>query len=169
MPFLFLPHSREDEAQIAKIDEDRLPYLNNVCRESLRYIPPAPLTSRINSVEDHLCGYRIPAGTMVQMIPNTINRLPNFWRETANVFDPDRWDHLPETYTENGYMTFLRGPRSCIGRKFAETEMKTLLCCLLSMYRFDSDETADDPENSKTWRVTLRPPRGSNLKVTLLD
>lgn len=170
MPFLFVPHSREDEAQIAKIDEDRLPYLNNVCRESLRYIPPVPVTARMNSADDQLCGYHIPAGTMVQMFSNTINRLPQFWGETADVFDPDRWDRLPDSYTMNAYMTFLHGPRSCIGKKFAETEIKALLCCLLSMYRFERDENVEDPEDGKMWRITLRPPKdGMNLKVSLLD
>ena len=168
MPFLF-SHGREDEARLSEMDEDRLPYLNNVCRESLRYIPPVPLAVRQNFAEEQLCGYRIPAGTMVYMFANTINRVPEFWGDTADVFDPDRWDHLPETYTANAYMTFLHGPRGCIGKKFAETEMKTLLCCLLSMYRFDIDDSVDDPENSKMWRITLRPKDGITLKVTLLE
>ena len=170
MPFLFLPHTREDEAQLAKIDEDRLPYLNNVCRESLRYIPPVPLTARMNSADDQLCGYHIPAGTTVAMFSNTINRIPHFWGETADVFDPDRWDRLPDTYTPNAYMTFSQGPRSCIGKKFAETEIKTLLCCLLSLFRFERDERVEDPEEGKVWRITLRPPKdGMNIKVSLLD
>ena len=170
MPFLFDPHTREDEDQIAKIDEDRLPYLNNVCRESLRYIPPVPLTARMNSADEQLCGYHIPAGTTVAMFSNTINRLPQFWGETADVFDPDRWDRLPDTYTPNAYMTFLHGPRSCIGKKFAETEIKTLLCCLLSMYRFERDEKVADPEDGKVWRITLRPPKGGmSMKVSLLN
>ncbi|MCJ1459607.1 hypothetical protein MMC28_009986 [Mycoblastus sanguinarius] len=167
MPFLF-SHSREDESWLSKIDEDRLPYLNNVCRESLRYIPPVPLTRRENTAEDQLCGYRIPVGTHVYIPLNTIHRAPEFWGETADVFDPDRWDHLPESYTANAYIAFLYGPRGCIGRKFAETEMKTLLCCLLSMYRFEIDDTVDDPENWKMWRITLRPKDGITLKVTLL-
>ncbi|CAF9934838.1 MAG: hypothetical protein ALECFALPRED_006159 [Alectoria fallacina] len=168
MPFLF-SHDREDEARFLEIDEDRLPYLNNVCRESLRYIPPVPLAVRQSFADEHLCGYRIPAGTMVCMFANTINRAPEFWGNTANIFDPDRWDHLPDTYKANAYMTFLHGPRGCIGKKFAETEMKTLLCCLLSMYRFDIDDSVDDPENSKMWRITLRPKDGITLKVSLLE
>ena len=41
MPCLF-SDSREDESWLSKIEKDHLPYLNNVCRESLRYIPPVP-------------------------------------------------------------------------------------------------------------------------------
>ena len=169
-PFLFSPnsHDREDESRLSEIDEDHLPYLNNVCRESLRYIPPIPFVIRQNSADDRLCGYRIPAGTLTFIYINTINRAPGFWGDTADTFDPDRWDQLPETYTANAYMSFLHGPRGCIGRKFAETEMKTLLCCLLSMYRFDIDDTVDDPEKWKMWRIVHRPKDGTKLKVTPL-
>ena len=62
-------------------------------------------------------------------------------------------------------MTFLQGPRGCIGRKFAEVEMKLLLCSLLSMYTFEPDKTVDDPEDWKMWRLVLRPRDGVSLVV----
>ena len=65
-------------------------------------------------------------------------------------------------------MTFLQGPRGCIGRKFAETEMKCLVICLLSMYRFEPDTTVDNPELWKMWRLVLRPKDGISCKVSLL-
>lgn len=167
MPFLF-SDNREDESWLSKADEDRLPYLHNVCRESLRYIPPIPFTRRAPIVEEQVCGYRIPAGTSVYVPLNAIHRAPEYWGETADVFDPDRWDHLPETFTANAFLAFLQGPRGCIGKKFAETEMKVLLCCLLSAYRFEMDNTVDDPEIWKMWRVVLRPKDGIRLKVTPL-
>lgn len=170
MPFLFSPDREhgEDESLLAKIDEDRLPYLNNVCRESLRYIPPAPFTIRENTAEDQLCGYRIPVGTTLFINANTIHRVPEYWGDRADEFDPDRWDHLPAAMPKNAYLAFLHGPRGCIGQKFAETEMKTLLCCLLSKYRFEIDESVPDPEESKQWRIVLRPRDGITLKVTPL-
>lgn len=167
-PFLFTPAARHDESRLSTIDEDRLPYLNNVCRESLRYIPPVPLVLRENTADDVLGGYRVPAGTLVVIYSNTINRAPHFWGDEAHLFDPDRWDRLPDTYTPNAYMPFLHGPRGCIARKFAETEMKTLLCCLLSMYRFDVDGAVENPENLKMWRISHRPKDGITLKVTRL-
>ena len=111
----------------------------------------------------------IPAGTVATMYANAINRSPCYWGPDADVFDPDRWDALPESYTANAFMTFLHGPRGCIGKKFAETEMKTLLCCLLSAYRFEVDGSVADPEDWKMWRITLRPRDGITLKVTPLE
>lgn len=168
MPFLFNPEGRYDDESLAKADVDQLPFLDNVCRESLRYIPPIPMTVRQSLAEDSLAGYRIPAGTVVYVIANAINRLPMYWGPTADRFDPDRWNDLPCTWTNNAFMTFLQGPRSCIGRKFAETEMKIILCCLLSMYDFKRDETTKDPEDWKMWRLVLRPKWGVNLTVTAM-
>lgn len=168
MPFLFDPETRYDEASLAKVDADLLPYLDNVCRESLRYIPPIPMTVRMSIAPDTIGEYKIPAGTTIYIVANAINRLPIYWGPTADEFDPDRWDNLPETYTTNAFMTFLQGPRGCIGRKFSETEMKVLLCCLLSMYDFGMDSNVIDPETLKMWRLVLRPRDGMSLKVKML-
>ena len=168
MPSLFDPDSPEGEATLASVDVDQLHYLDNVCRESLRYIPPIPFTSRRAVSEDRLGGHLIPPDTYVSIHANAVNRLPQYWGPTASEFDPDRWDHLPSTYCPEAFMTFLQGPRGCIGRKFAEVEMKTLLCSLLSMYVFEPDTTFDDPEKWKMWRLVLRPKDGINLKVSLL-
>ncbi|KAK6820869.1 hypothetical protein PG995_003485 [Apiospora arundinis] len=94
--------------------------------------------------------------------------MPEYWGKTANEFDPDRWDDLPKSYTANAFMTFLQGPRGCIGRKFAETEMKILLCCVLSMYEFKRDVNVEDPESLKMWRLVLRPRDGVSVKVTAI-
>jgi len=168
MPHLFDPSQRSNLDQVNRVDPDQLPYMDNVCRESLRYIPPIPMTVRQSLKDDMLGPYKVPAGSVIYVLANTINRLPMYWGPTANVFDPDRWDNLPKTYTTNAFMTFLQGPRGCIGRKFAETEMKILLCCLLSMYTFERDLNVDNPEDWKMWRLVLRPKEGVSLKTTLL-
>ena len=167
-PFMFDPATRNDVARLSTLDADRLPYLENVCKESLRYIPPIPMTVRETIKDDHLANYFVPAGTTVYIHANAINRLPTFWGPDADKFDPDRWNNLPSTYTTNAFMTFLQGPRGCIGRKFAETEMKCLLVSLLSQYNFARDESVADPELWKMWRLVLRPRDGIQVKVSML-
>lgn len=170
IPELSNLESTTDPCRLA-FDVDRLPYLANVCRESLRYIPPIPYTLREAQSDVILDGYDIPKGTWIYVAANAINRLPAFWGTNPHpdIFDPDRWDHLPSEYTTNSYMTFLHGPRSCIGRKFAETEMKVLLCCLLSAFRFEQITEFEDQELHKHWLLVLRPRDGINLKVTLVQ
>lgn len=168
MPFLFDKETRFDAAHLALADADKLPYMDNVCRESLRYIPPIPMTVRQSIADDNLGGYKVPGNTVIYVLANAINRLPMYWGDNADSFDPDRWDDLPKTFTPNAFMTFLQGPRGCVGRKFAETEMKILLCCLLSMYEFKRDFSTMDPEEGKMWRLVLRPRDGVTVKVTAI-
>lgn len=167
MPFLFEDETRHTN-DAASADPDKLPYLDNVCRESLRFIPPIPMTVRQSIDDDTLGGYFVPQGTVIYILANTINRLPQYWGEDANEFKPDRWDNLTKNYTTNAFMTFLQGPRGCIGRKFAETEMKVLLCSLLSKFEFGSDGSEDDPELWKMWRLVLRPKNGVKLNVSAI-
>lgn len=166
MSFLFDDSTRFDEGILSKADVDLLPFMDDVCRESLRYIPSIPMTVRQSIKDDKLGDYFVPAGTTIYVMANAINRLPMYWGPTANEFDPARWRNLPETWTTNAFMTFLQGPRGCIGRKFAEVEMKTILCCLLSKFTFESDTTQQDPEELKMWRLVLRPRDGVSLKTT---
>ncbi|KAF2229386.1 cytochrome P450 [Viridothelium virens] len=160
--------SLEAHTLLPQIDVDQLPYLSNVCRESLRYIPPIPLTIREALHDTTLANHPIPKGTKLYIMANAINRLPEYWGPDADTFDPDRWDKLPSTHATNSFMTFLHGPRSCIGRKFAEMEMKVFLCCLLSTYKFEPDSAFEDQEDWKMWRLVLRPRDGINLKVSMI-
>jgi hypothetical protein len=40
--------------------------------------------------------------------------------------------------------------------------------CLLILFVFERDESVEDPENFKTWRLVLRPRDGVSLKVSKL-
>ena len=148
---------------------DQLPQLANVCNESLRFIPPVPIVQRECVEDTTLSGYLIPKGTNISISSNAINRLPWLWGPNASMFDPDRWSNLPKEWVPGAFATFLEGPRGCIGRKFAETEMKVLLCCLLSKFKFERDVNWPDQEERKNWRIVLRPRDGIHVKVSLVD
>lgn len=164
MPFLFNPDWHFDpDAPVT--NPDLLPYLSNVCRESLRHIPPIPMTVREALQDDVIKGYKIPKGTILYMLANAINHMYWFWGDEPNDFDPDRWDDLPETVVPSAMLTFLQGPRGCIGRKFAEVEMKILLCVMLSRWEFYPDYSTNDPEDWKMWRLVLRPKCGVPMLV----
>lgn len=140
MPSLFNPSTRDNDEQLINLDLEKLFHLINIWHESLRYIPPIPLISRQALADDRLGGYFLPAGTVIFTFANAIHRLSRYWGETANTFDPERGDKLLSTFARNSLMTFLQGPRDCVGRNFAERETKILLVCLLSRFRFERDE-----------------------------
>ena len=71
----------------------------------------------------------------------------------ANSFDLDRWDNLPANHPGTAYLSYWLGPRGCIGRKFAETEVKVLLICMLSKFRFQQDDKVENLEKEKVWKA----------------
>lgn len=149
-------------------------YLNNVCREILRFIPPGiptaynlivvSITNRVALVDDQVNGITIPKGTIVFIPIAAINFDETMWGSEADIFDPDRWDNLPETVTNFSYLTFLQGPRSCIGRRFAETEMRVLLAKLIQNYNFE--EVVKGRRVEKKAMITTRPKDGMYLKIS---
>ncbi|KAI0955822.1 hypothetical protein AcV7_006385 [Taiwanofungus camphoratus] len=139
-----------------------LPYLDAVCRETLRLDPTAPLPTRqpnkdvvlplsepIRGIDGKMMSeILVPKGTMV--IPGVLGSNINktLWGEDALEWKPERWlSPLPSAVTDapipgvySHLMTFFGGSRSCIGFKFSQLEMKVVLSVLLSNFTFELTE-----------------------------
>ncbi|KAI0716897.1 cytochrome P450 [Earliella scabrosa] len=136
-----------------------LPYLDAVCRETLRLHAPVtqafresrkdaviPLSQPIKGVDGStLTEIVVPRGTVVAVGILSSNRNKAIWGEDAMEWKPERWlDPLPDTVTEakvpgvySNLMTFMGGGRACIGFKFSQLEMKIVLCKLLAKFTFE--------------------------------
>lgn len=117
------------------------------------------ITSRVATVTDEVNGIKIPEHTIIFILLH--NRDKSVWGSDADEFKPDRWNNLPASYN---YLTFLQGPRSCIGRQFAETEMKVLLIALIRRFQFD--EVVKGRHVEKKVLITTRPEKGMYLKIS---
>jgi cytochrome P450 len=110
------------------LNGSQLPYLEMVAKETLRCVPPVPITVRVASKDDELDGYEIPKGTVIVLVPGVTHRLKEYWGEDADEFKPERWASTSEAGAsptkgdaagdlEGGskvfgaYMPFLLGPR----------------------------------------------------------
>jgi cytochrome P450 len=79
----------------------------------------------------------IAAGTSVNIPISSINRSSTFWGPDANEWKPERWlndlQGVPAGAKElPGYhhiLTFSEGPRMCLGKGFAVTEIKAWFLC----------------------------------------
>ncbi|CAE6403047.1 unnamed protein product [Rhizoctonia solani] len=140
-----------------------LPYLDAVCRESLRIHAPGSFIVRIAAKDWTLplhyptkskdgkltiTNIQIPKGTTVHVSFRAANRDERTWGSDAGEFRPDRWlESLPTSVSDarmpsvySSIMTFSGGLRACPGMKFALLEMKIVLSSLVSKFRFDLSE-----------------------------
>ncbi|RMD43348.1 hypothetical protein DV735_g1731, partial [Chaetothyriales sp. CBS 134920] len=155
---------------VTAADFDTLPLLNGVCQETLRLYPTVPITSREVVKQTQLGGHVLPVGTRIAIVPWAINKHPQFWGEDALEFKPSRWidtDGKPNNTggaTSNyASMTFLHGPRSCIGQGFARSELKCLLAAMVGRYDIKLTRPLDTyyPDGI----VTTKPANGMWLKL----
>ncbi|KDR81977.1 hypothetical protein GALMADRAFT_240373 [Galerina marginata CBS 339.88] len=140
-----------------------LPYLDTVVRESLRLYAPVPETSRVAAKDDFLPlskpfidrhgklhhELRMKKGQSVAIPIIPINRAKALWGEDAKEFKPERWENLPEEVSAipgvwGNMMTFIGGPRACIGYRFSIVEMKAILFTLIRAFEFDLAVPAND-------------------------
>ncbi|KAF8839261.1 cytochrome P450 [Paxillus ammoniavirescens] len=133
-----------------------LPYLDSVVRETMRVHAPVPSTVRMAMKDDLLPlekpftdkhgvvhdGIRISKGDPVFIPILAINRSEELWGPDAHEFKPERWDNLPEAVSNipgvwGHLLSFLGGPRACIGYRFSLVEMKALLFTLVRAFEFE--------------------------------
>ena len=91
-----------------------------------------------------------------------MHRLPEYFPEPLK-FNPDRWQSInSDRYS---YIPFLAGPRTCIGNRFALTEMKTILAILLNKLSF---RLVPETEIIRKMRLTMRPSPDLKLRISTI-
>ncbi len=147
---------------------DNMPYLHAVCNEILRVWSPVPLTLRDTANATTILDQYIPKGTKVILAPWAINFSTELWGPDAADFKPERWmahgqANAGGAQSNYAFMTFLHGPRSCIGSKFATAELACLIAAFVGFFEF---ELKDPTENIEIkGGITARPKNGMNVKV----
>ncbi|KAK9464070.1 cytochrome P450 [Lipomyces oligophaga] len=158
------PNGPEDIQTAEQIESLR--YLNNVTREIFRVNPPVLNALRQASEDIDICGTKIQKGTNVQLSMKAMNYDTKLWGPDADEFDPDRWNGR-QADNAFAYLTFLQGPRSCIGRRFAEIEFKCILAGFVG--RFEFGEAVPNQPIHRSFVVTVKPTDGLPLKVGIVD
>ncbi|KAG9018778.1 hypothetical protein FRB90_009782 [Tulasnella sp. 427] len=132
-----------------------LPYLDAVIREMLRMNSVLDTTARIATKDDVIplatpfvdrngverWEIRINRGEQIAINITAVNRDKSLWGEDSFEFKPERWLEANASPTPaqipgvfSSLLTFLGGPRACIGYRFAILEMKIIVFVLLRQF-----------------------------------
>lgn len=109
-------------------DLARLEQTTWVFKEALRMHPPLPVIPRRTIDETQWQGYRIPANTMVSLVPLHTHYMEAWWSNPWR-FDPERFSAERAEDKKHFYqwIPFGGGHHKCIGLNFAELQTKVFL------------------------------------------
>ncbi|KAG1821055.1 cytochrome P450 [Suillus subaureus] len=141
-------------------------YLDAVVHEVLRLHPPVNEFNRLAAADDVIPlsepvrtksgemtdSISIAKGTSITVSSAAINRSSAIWGPDAKEFKPDRWltedgisEKAKEVQGHRHLLTFVDGPRTCLGKDFALTEFKTVLSVLVKNFVFEMRDGPDTP------------------------
>ena len=135
------------DTDVTAADIESCQYLKAVSQEVLRLWAPVSLTLREAAVDTSIQGHFVPKGTNIILAPWAINASKHLWGPDALEFKPERWldadgkSNSKGSATSNfSFLTFLHGPRSCIGEKFARAEFECLLAAWVGKFETNFEE-----------------------------
>ncbi|GAM88387.1 hypothetical protein ANO11243_064200 [Dothideomycetidae sp. 11243] len=147
---------------------DSLPYLTAVINEVLRLWAPVTMTMRVANKDSSIQNVPVPKGTLLIMSPWATNTSYELWGDDAMQFNPDRW--MKDASSGKGgaesnysFLTFLHGPRSCIGERFSRSEFACLLAACVGRFEWEMETPGVEPRLGGM--VTPRPKDGLWVRV----
>ena len=150
-------------AEIASLGTDpdpmelaKLPYLDAVCKETLRIYPVAMLTFPRTVLEPtELMGYKLEVGQTLMGCIHLLHQREDIYPEPRK-FKPERF--LEREFSAYEFFPFGGGKRRCIGEALAKLELKLVLATIISHYELELE--SDRPEVPARRGVTLAPKTG---------
>ena len=153
-------------AEIASLGSDpdpmaiaKLPYLDAVCKETLRIYPVGMLTfPRLVREPVELIGYQLEPGQIVMGCIYLLHQREDVYPE-HHQFKPERF--LETEFSPYEFFPFGGGKPRCIGEALAKLEMKLVLATIIANY--DLELTSNKPEPPARRGVTLAPKTGVKM------
>jgi cytochrome P450 len=91
----------------------------------------------------------------------------SIWGEDAMEFKPERYFNINPSDIRLTYIPFSYGPRSCIGRNFAEMEMVGALATILKNFKLGIAENQKHVEEEA--KFTLGPKNPIKLLISVRE
>merc|ERR1711939_426323 len=170
-------------------DCQRMPFLTKCVMETLRLWPAVPSgTYRELQFDDTVKGpggkdVVLPKGTFVQVATWGRHRNPDLWGADVNEFNPYRKFNGNECWNDEAFAAynphserfspFTYPPRDCIGKNFAQMEMRAILAHVFRRFSFKLGGVLEHKDQSELMeslgvnRGTMGPRDLSNLDAKL--
>ncbi|HXQ21087.1 MAG TPA: cytochrome P450 [Candidatus Acidoferrales bacterium] len=109
-------------------DVEKLDGLTWVMKETLRRYPPLPVIPRVALRDFEWEGFRIPAGAMVVLSPIHTHHMREWWPDPGR-FEPERFSppRAEDEKHTHCWIPFGGGGHLCIGYRFAEVQVKSIM------------------------------------------
>ncbi|KAJ7257390.1 cytochrome P450 [Mycena rebaudengoi] len=150
-----ISESGSPDGELSYADLEGMPLLNALVKEVLRFHTGLPVSERVatkdsvlqlsqpitSTTGEQLSSVAVKKGQFIFSALWSYNRLPTIWGPDAHEFKPSRWlEGKPYRGQAMGpysnLLTFLHGPRMCIGWRFAITEVQVILTESVKRYSF---------------------------------
>ncbi|XP_034243992.1 probable cytochrome P450 49a1 isoform X3 [Thrips palmi] len=128
---------RDGDVTAAALED--MPYLRAVLKEVLRMYPVVIGNGRTLTEDTVVAGYRIPKGTQIIFQHYVASNQERYF-PAAGSFRPSRWlrEESPQCPVHPfASLPFGYGRRMCIGRRFAELELHTVVAKMVQNFRLE--------------------------------
>lgn len=155
--------TRHDSPDYTNVQE--LKYLDMVISEALRLYPPGFRFARDVDQDCVVNGQFLPKGATLEIPAGFLHYDPEHW--------PDPEKFIPERFTPEAkanrhpfvYLPFGAGPRSCVGMRLAQLEIKMALVHVFRRFNIVASSETKVPLELKSF-TTLGPKNGIYVKIT---
>ncbi len=116
---------RTDQVDFNMESLNKLIYLDQVIKETMRLFPVAQLLVKTVARDFELDGHILPAGTTLMISLNHLHRRKDIWGLNANQFDPENFSQENSARRHPySFIPFSAGKRNCLGIQIQQKKLK---------------------------------------------
>ncbi|CAH1434427.1 unnamed protein product [Lactuca virosa] len=140
-----IPTSEMESFKLFETEEtNKLVYLHAAFCEALRLYPPVPFQHKAPVQPDVLpSGHRVYPNMKIMFSLYAMGRMKTIWGDDSWEFKPERWisdKQMIRHEPSYKFLSFNAGPRTCIGKQVAFTQIKAVGATILHNYKFEMEE-----------------------------
>ncbi|XP_058186064.1 alkane hydroxylase MAH1-like [Rhododendron vialii] len=134
-----IPEKAANKRRVFSVEGvSKLVYLHSALCESLRLYPPVPFQHKEPCQPDILpSGHRVDSKMKIMFSLYAMGRMNFIWGDDCSEFKPERWISEGGTIKHEPsykFLAFNAGPRTCLGKEVAFTQMKAVAAAIIHNY-----------------------------------